>query len=75
MPSPVCKVLLDLHMNAESNAEKYVSLKAEFNSLHLRCDELKSAAEDHLSVLTKAQADKHQIYIQSIRTHKLLRKL
>ncbi|GKC33210.1 hypothetical protein Tco_1040504 [Tanacetum coccineum] len=76
MLGPVCKVLLDWLMNAESNAElrynlkacyeqKYVSLKAEFNPLHLRCDELKSAAEDRLFVLAKAQADKHQIYIQS----------
>nr|GEW72411.1 nuclear-pore anchor [Tanacetum cinerariifolium] len=66
MPSLVCKVLLDLLMNAESNAEKYVSLKAEFNLLHLRYDELKSAAEDRLSVLAKARADKHRIYIQSV---------
>ncbi|GJV00733.1 hypothetical protein Tco_1330003 [Tanacetum coccineum] len=29
--------------------QKYVSLKGEFDSLQLRCDELKSAAEDRLS--------------------------
>nr|GEV17082.1 nuclear-pore anchor [Tanacetum cinerariifolium] len=46
--------------------QKYVSLKGEFDSLQLRCDELKSAAEDRLSEVANAQADKHQIYIQSI---------
>nr|GEZ54293.1 60S ribosomal protein L17-2 [Tanacetum cinerariifolium] len=58
-PTQSVKFILDLLMNAESYAEKYVSFKAEFNSLQLRFDELKSAAEDCLSVVAKAQADKH----------------
>lgn len=46
--------------------QKYVSLKVEFDSLQLLCDELKSKDEERLSEVAKVQADKHQIYIQSI---------
>ncbi|KAJ0552350.1 nuclear-pore anchor isoform X1 [Helianthus annuus] len=45
---------------------KYVSLKSEFDTLQAQCSQLSSSLEERVSEVAQIQADKHQIYLQSI---------
>ncbi|CAH1431370.1 unnamed protein product [Lactuca virosa] len=46
--------------------QKYVSLKSEFTTLQSQHSQLNSTLEERVSELAQLQADKHQIYLQSI---------
>ncbi|XP_024989705.1 nuclear-pore anchor [Cynara cardunculus var. scolymus] len=46
--------------------QKYVSLKSEFSALQSQYSQLNSTLEERGSELAQIQADKHQVYLQSI---------
>ncbi|KAI3733902.1 hypothetical protein L6452_13360 [Arctium lappa] len=46
--------------------QKYVSLKSEFTELQSQHSQLNSTLEERVSELAQIQADKHQVYLQSI---------
>ena len=46
--------------------QKYVSLKSEFTALQSQHSQLNSTLEERVSELAQIQADKHQIYLQSV---------
>lgn len=46
--------------------QKFVSLQSEFVALQSRCSKLSSDLEERASEVAKIQAEKHQIYLQSV---------